>query len=127
MTAAVSAGLISVILWRCAPFHGLDPRDDPVFMIFGLPLLAIFVGSMVCLIVMESGSHHPVWWTLRSWPMRTIGVVSYTLYLNHLLVYMLIRRVIHPLALCAFVSLGVALILSWLSWRFIESPILAKD
>ena len=127
VTAAVSAGLISVILWRCSPFHGLDPRDDPVFMIFGLPLLAIFVGSMVCLIVMESGSHHPVWWTLRSWPMRTIGVVSYTLYLNHLLVYMVIRRVIHPLALCAFVSLGVALILSWLSWRFIESPILAKD
>ena len=59
--------------------------------------------------------------------MRTIGVVSYTLYLIHCLVYMLISRVIHSLALCAFLSLGVALVVSWLSWRFIESPILAKD
>ena len=127
VTAALSLSLILVILWRATPFLGLDLRDDPVVMIFGLPLFAIFVGSIVCLAVMASGSHHPVWWTLRSWPMRTIGVVSYTLYLIHCLVYMLISRVIHSLALCAFLSLGVALVVSWLSWRYIESPILAKE
>ena len=60
VTAALSLSLILVILWRATPFLGLDLRDDPVAMIFGLPLLAIFVGSVVCLIVMESGSHHPI-------------------------------------------------------------------
>ena len=127
VTAALSISLILVILWRTTPFLGFDLRDDPVVMIFGLPLVAIFFGSIMCLIVMESGSRHPVWSVLRSWPMRTIGVVSYTLYLMHLFVYMLVSRVIYSLAVCAFVSLGVALVVSWLSWRYIESPILAKE
>lgn len=123
--AVVSAVLIVLIAWRAMPMLGLELRDDPMFIIFGLPLFSIFVGSIVCLIATEAGSANPVWRVLRSWPVRTIGVVSYTLYLIHTLVYLSIIRVIHSPAQRAFLSLGIALMLSWLSWQFIESPILA--
>jgi peptidoglycan/LPS O-acetylase OafA/YrhL len=123
--AVLSAGLVVAILWRSAPVAGFEIRNDPTFMILGLPLVSIFVGSIVCLIVMEPGSRHPAWVILRSWPMRTVGIVSYTLYLIHGLVYLLLSRVIQSPAVCALLSLGIALCAAWLSWHFIESPILA--
>ena len=125
LTGTLSAILILFVAWRSTPMLGLELRDDPTFMVFGLPLFAIFVGSMVSLIVMEAGSPHPAWRILRSWPVRTIGVLSYTLYLIHTLVYLSVGRVVPSPIQRAFLSLGVALLLSWLSWHFIESPILA--
>jgi peptidoglycan/LPS O-acetylase OafA/YrhL len=125
LLAVLSAGLVIAILWRSAPVVGFELRSDPTFMILGLPLVSIFVGSIVCLIVMEPGSRHPAWVILRSWPMRTVGVVSYTLYLIHGLVYLLLSRVIQSPAVCALSSLGIAVFAAWLSWHFVESPILA--
>jgi peptidoglycan/LPS O-acetylase OafA/YrhL len=124
--AIVSAGLIFLILWRAAPVIGLEIRDDPMFMILGLPLIAIFVASIVCLIVMDTDSPHTAWIVLRSRPMRMIGVVSYTLYLIHGLVYLSLSRIIQSSAICALSSLAVAILVSWLSWRFVEGPILSR-
>lgn len=127
MAAALSAVAICLILWRSSPTLGLEVRYDPTFMIFGLPLTAIFVASIICMIVMDTGSPHVAWSLLRSWPMRMIGVISYTLYLVHGLVYLVLSRTIQSPAVCALSSLGVAIFVSWLSWRFVEAPILAKD
>jgi peptidoglycan/LPS O-acetylase OafA/YrhL len=123
---ALSAAAICLILWRLSPILGLDIRYDPTFMILGLPLFAIFVASVVCLIVMDAGSPRAAWSLLRCWPMRMIGVVSYTLYLVHGLVYLLLSGFIQSPGLCALSSLGVAIFVSWLSWRFVEAPILAR-
>ncbi|TFZ44502.1 acyltransferase [Stenotrophomonas maltophilia] len=70
--------------------------------------------------------HHPQSWVARllaSRPMRYIGLLSYSLYLWHWPVFVLMRWTVGlqtPLQMSA--AMALVLLLSWLSWRWVEQP-----
>lgn len=70
--------------------------------------------------------HHPQAWVARllaSAPMRRIGLLSYSLYLWHWPVFVLMRWTVGlrtpPQMIAAMV---LVLLLSWVSWRWVEQP-----
>ncbi len=127
--AAALLGL-GVIAGLIGPILGRDIRWSPLFLVFGLPLLSVASSAGVGLLVLRADSG---WWParlLRTRPLQFVGTVSYTMYLVHLLAYMLVfacaRRVglqAHLLEQAIVTSL-VTLGLAQISWRFLESPIL---
>ncbi len=70
--------------------------------------------------------HHPRSWVARllaSKPMRYIGLLSYSLYLWHWPVFVLMRWTVGlrtPLQMTT--AMALVLLLSWLSWRWVEQP-----
>lgn len=98
-----------------------------------------FAGTVAWLI-RHANASNPLSTFLRWKPMVWIGSVSYTLYLVHLPMYFLVRagltRVLGEANaatesrywIVALTSIAMALIFSWLSWKFFEEPILSyKD
>lgn len=61
---------------------------------------------------------------LGSWPLRGIGLISYSLYLVHwpLFVFTKYQLLRDPTALEQMVMCIAALVLAYLSWRFVERP-----
>lgn len=70
--------------------------------------------------------HHPQAWVARllaSAPMRRIGLLSYSLYLWHWPVFVLMRWTVGlqtPWQMTA--AMVLVLVLSWASWRWVEQP-----
>ncbi|MGT9866604.1 acyltransferase family protein [Stenotrophomonas maltophilia group sp. P373] len=70
--------------------------------------------------------HHPQAWVARllaSAPMRRIGLLSYSLYLWHWPVFVLMRWTVGlqtPWQMIA--AMVLVLVLSWASWRWVEQP-----
>ena len=61
---------------------------------------------------------------LANRPMVFVGLLSYSLYLWHWPIFSLLRyRGINPTAQVAICAVILALVLSYLSWRFVETPI----
>jgi len=121
-----------VLGWRWAPAAALGlvvlacsiPRPD----ISGWPRLAVHATLLLLVascVVREDHILQPV---LRFWPLRRLGVVSYGVYLYHLVVYWGVDRILrafsHP-EVVTFVALWLA---SWgvaeLSYRAFESRFL---
>ncbi len=112
LLAALSLALLGWALWTARAGH--SPWPDgllPAFATAGL---------------LWSLHHHPRAWigrVLASAPMRRIGLLSYSLYLWHWPVFVLMRWTVGletPLQMLS-ATLLVAL-LSWLSWRWVEQP-----
>ena len=99
-------------------------REDHLFMVFGLLALSLMSACVVGLSVMHSGSK-PLFF-LRWSPLRFIGTISYSLYLFHGLVYLCFLQFCQPTWAMALVALVISIGLSWLSFRYIETPLLAR-
>jgi peptidoglycan/LPS O-acetylase OafA/YrhL len=69
---------------------------------------------------------------LGAWPLQRLGVISYGVYLYHLLVLSLLarwglaswERAIHPYVLWPVAALAGSVVLATLSWRLVERPAL---
>ncbi len=61
---------------------------------------------------------------LAAWPMRWIGLISYSAYLYHQPVFAFIRiaSLNQPSPWLMAASIPAILVLAWLSWRFVERP-----
>jgi peptidoglycan/LPS O-acetylase OafA/YrhL len=119
---SVAVGALFILLYSIRPFVGLEIRNSPLFMVFGLPLISIAAASIVGLCVIHRGE---VWLSpLRLSPLQAIGKISYMLYLIHILVYLSVLRFFSPSLPMAVFSFCCACLLSWASWKYIESPIL---
>lgn len=112
LLAAAALALLGWALWTARA--GRSPWPDgllPAFAAAGL-LWALH--------------HHPQSWVARllaSTPMRRIGLLSYSLYLWHWPVFVLMRWTVGlrtPLQMTA--AMVLVLLLSWLSWRWVEQP-----
>lgn len=119
-------GLGSVFVALGMPV-GLEVRNSRLFMAVGLSLISLIVGACVGLLVLHTGSATVTCRFFRSAPMRSLGNISYMLYLIHLAIYLALVRVFGSegmaVALSAF---SLAAWMSWLSWKHIEHPLLSK-
>lgn len=112
LLAAVALALLGWALWSARAGH--SPWPDgllPAFATAGL---------------LWSLHHHPQSWIARllaSAPMRRVGLLSYSLYLWHWPVFVLMRWTVGlqtPVQMIA--AMALVLLLSWLSWRWVEQP-----
>ena len=112
LLATLSLGLLGWALWTARAGH--SPWPDgllPAFATAGL---------------LWSLHHHPQAWigrVLASAPVRRIGLLSYSLYLWHWPVFVLMRWTVGletPLQMLS--AMVLVAVLSWLSWRWVEQP-----
>jgi peptidoglycan/LPS O-acetylase OafA/YrhL len=116
------AGTLAVVLLPMGNVLNMEVRADHIFIVFGTLSLSLMAASAIGLAVTNSGSS-PLS-LLRSRALRFVGTISYTLYLFHGLVYMCFLHFFQPTWVVSIVSLCCAVGLSWLSWSYVERPIL---
>lgn len=82
-------------------------------------------GAVAFLLGGDSRSFLAPWWAFRFWPIKFLGDISYSLYLWHWPIIVLAPWVLHQnLTTTDRVAIiGVAILLGWLSKRFVEDPI----
>ncbi|MEO8736185.1 MAG: acyltransferase [Edaphobacter sp.] len=127
------AGLIAIFL-RIRPVLGREIRSSLLFEVFGLALISVATTSLIAILILEADSS---WWLsrlLRTRPMQFLGTISYTLYLVHCLVYVLIAHALfkmhlplssgHLNMIIAVLSSVVAILVARLSWHYLEHPLL---
>ncbi len=122
-TGGVGVVMMAAVLLSMPCVMNKNIREDHLFIVFGLLALSLMSACLVGLSVMHSGSK-PLSF-LRWSPLRFLGTISYSLYLSHALVYMCFLQFCQPTWAMTLVVLVLSIGLSWLSFRYIETPMLA--
>jgi peptidoglycan/LPS O-acetylase OafA/YrhL len=122
-TGCVGFVMMAAVLLSMPFVMNKNIREDHPFVVFGLLALSLMSACVVGLSVMHSGSK-PLSF-LRWSPLRFIGTISYSLYLSHGLVYLCFLQFCQPTWTMALGALVLSIGLSWLSFRYIETPLLA--
>lgn len=86
---------------------------------------AVPVGG-TALIILAQAPGNPVHRVLASKPFVAIGLISYSLYLWHQPIFAFLRHMGHHDAAALLASLPLVVLASWLSYRFIETPVRRK-
>jgi peptidoglycan/LPS O-acetylase OafA/YrhL len=133
--AALSAAALLAILFVIRPVLGFEIRESLLFTVFGLPLLGLCVAGLLSSIILHQESRRPINRFLRLKPLVTIGTVSYTLYLIHVPIYLLVNQAAArmnvaaseylPALFISLISAALAFTAAQLSFTFFETPILA--
>jgi peptidoglycan/LPS O-acetylase OafA/YrhL len=116
------AGTLAAVLVPMGNVLNLDVFADHIFTVFGFPSLSLMAASAIGLAVTKSGSSHLFF--LRSRVLRFVGTISYSLYLFHGLAYLFFLHFFQPTWGVTLAALCCAVGLSWLSWLYVERPIL---
>jgi peptidoglycan/LPS O-acetylase OafA/YrhL len=128
-------GVLGVVasLLLIRPVLGYEIRDSPLIEVVGIPSFCLAAAAILGMLVRRAGSS---WWLaklLRTPIFQFLGVISYTMYLVHvlaaLLVMMAIHRLMHvrmdDLSLSAsIVSAFLTVLIARLSWHYLEKPLL---
>jgi peptidoglycan/LPS O-acetylase OafA/YrhL len=135
-TLVVSFFALLVLLRRCGALHG-DVHTTWLFSVLGLSVLAATCASIVGVCARWSGKLGFGSALLTSKPVTYLGKVSYTVYLLHVPVYILIGLMSikflgrSPVTdgralslLCSILATAGVIAVAGLSWKYIESPIL---
>lgn len=113
-----AAGMVLV----AASFVLITPESRFPGVLALLPCL----GAVLLMAAGSAGGANPVSRVLSARPVVTIGLLSYSLYLWHWPIITFTRHVTFADTLGGLATLFcvvLTLVLSWLSWRFIETPI----
>jgi peptidoglycan/LPS O-acetylase OafA/YrhL len=112
-----------VILCALSSLHTFRRSADSMsFNTLGYSLVVFVFGATVFYALGSSlGVGHAIL-TLR--PLRYMGQISYTFYLYHLGLLILMREQFHSPILAALLAFGIAGAIAAVSWPFFESPIL---
>jgi peptidoglycan/LPS O-acetylase OafA/YrhL len=126
-TILAAAGMIGIVtlaavLVPMGNVVNMELRQDHVFEVFGVPALSLIAAAIVGLSVVRSGSHDLFF--LRLPALRFFGKISYMLYLLHGFVYLFFLSFFQPTWLVSLAALFCAIALSWISWIYLERPIL---
>jgi peptidoglycan/LPS O-acetylase OafA/YrhL len=124
VTGCVGFVMMAAVLFTMPYVMNKDIREDHLFVVFGMLALSLMSACVVGLSVIHSGSKPLLF--LRWSPLRFIGTISYSLYLFHGLVYLCFLQFCQPTWIMALVTLALSIGLSWLSFRYIETPLLAR-
>jgi peptidoglycan/LPS O-acetylase OafA/YrhL len=124
-----AAGIIGIVTLATvlAPMGNvlnMEVREDHIFEVFGVPALSLIAAAVVGLSVARSGSIYLFF--LRSRTLRFFGKISYMLYLLHALVYLFFLSFFQPTWIVSLAALFCAIALSWISWTYLEQPILGR-
>ncbi len=122
LSGLAGAGVIVALLVPLGNVLGREIRQDHSFMVFGLPALSLIAAMAVGVSVTKSGSRYL--FLLRSRPLRFMGKISYTLYLLHGFVYLCCLQFFPATWTVSIAALACAVTLSWVSWKYLEQPIL---
>ena len=117
------AATLAVVLVPMGNVLGRDIKDDHSFIVFGLPSLSLVAATAVGISVINSGS--PLLFFLRLGALRFFGKISYTLYLLHSFVYLCFLHFFTATWAVSLAAILCAVTLSWISWTYLEQPILA--
>ena len=119
---------LSLLCVHCGLLRGLDIRSYETFGIFGYSLLACLFGCVVGTCVLWQS--HPALSPLRLRPVVYVGTISYTMYLIHVEVWIVLSNICSASRIssgdvllgtaAATLTVGVAAV----SWRFYESRFL---
>jgi peptidoglycan/LPS O-acetylase OafA/YrhL len=142
-----SVGILVAVLLRSAPFcefaarsrtiinaaamaviavtlvFDITPSYSPAARIaFGISLNSVSTAAVILLLNLNRKSSLS---QVLSWPwLVATGRVSYFLYLMHLPILMCVATLPCSRLLQAVLGFGICLICAWLSWRFLESPLI---
>lgn len=132
-----SVFLLLFLCRSCGVFQGVDPRTTLSFSVFGYSLFAILCSSLVGVCARWSGQLGVFSRVLRSKIAVYLGTISYTLYLIHLAVYVLIQFVFIDsfgqraletsrglVLLWGILATACTVFLAAVSWKYFETPIL---
>jgi peptidoglycan/LPS O-acetylase OafA/YrhL len=122
VTGCFGALTLVAVLVPMGNVLNLEVRDDHIFTAFGLPAFSLITASAIGLAVAKTGSSQLGF--LRSRTLRFIGTISYTLYLLHGFVYLCFLHFFQPTWMLSVAALCSAIGLSWLSWLYVERPIM---
>ena len=88
------------------------------------PGYAALLPTLGAAAIILSGTHHQtaVARFLGCYPMRQIGLISYSLYLWHWPILVFMRQAGYGSRSDAVVAIVLCFVLAWLSWRFVEQP-----
>jgi len=78
-------------------------------------------GCLVVVLAHEDGQWSPARW-FGSAPIHQAGVISYALYLTHLLVWAFVAPWAHRLGAAPLPAMAVAIVVAWICYRAIEQP-----
>ena len=112
--AALAALGLALILWSVFAF---DSRT-----IFPGVMAAVPVAG-TALVILAGLPGNPVAGVLASRPFVFIGLLSYSLYLWHQPIFAFLRHAGHGDEWALLASLPLVFLVSWLSYRFIETPV----
>ncbi len=117
---AIAAGIVLAAL---STLHNFRHNDNTIFFnTVGYSLfVVIFGGTLIWVLATEEGLIHSV---LVERHLRYLGQVSYTFYLYHVAILILVGRHLHSAALTGLVSFAIVTVISGVSWAGLESPIL---
>lgn len=115
LRALTAWGGIALIAWSVVAF-----RDSMVFP--GLNALAPAVGT--ALIIRSAHPDNAAGRLLGSRVMVGVGLISYSAYLWHqpLLAFLRLRAFDHPGTDASLLTVAIALMLAYLTWRYVEAP-----
>lgn len=128
-----SAAGTGAILFAVRPVVGYEIRESPLFMVFGMPLISTATAAIIGMLVLRADSKFWLARALRWKFMQSIGIISYTMYLVHVLVLVAVDRAIgalQPLIPRAFflfealLSTALTILIARISWHFLEKPVL---
>jgi peptidoglycan/LPS O-acetylase OafA/YrhL len=121
--SAVAAGSILAVL---SAFHSFRLTANSVsFNALGYTLIGIVFGGIVIYVLgSQDGFVH---WLLTKRALRYLGKISYTFYLYHLGVIVLIQRSIHSRGLSGILAFLITSAIAAVSWAVLESPILSSS
>lgn len=122
MAGMAGAATLALIFAGMGNVLGREIRQDHSFMVFGVPALSLIAASAIGISVVRSGSRFL--FVLRSSLLHFFAKVSYTLYLLHGFVYLCFLHFFAPTLTVSLAALLCAVTLSWLSWTYLERPIL---
>jgi peptidoglycan/LPS O-acetylase OafA/YrhL len=115
-----AAGAIFVMLSALHSFRWT--ANTVLFNTLGYSLIvAIFGGALVWVLGSQGGIVYSI---LRTKPLRYLGLISYTFYLYHLGVLILLKQSAHISLLVYPLSFAITVAIAAISWRFFETPIL---
>ena len=119
---SLASGVLLIVLSVSPGFRA--SANSVLFNSAGYSLVALmFGGCLIWALARDGGLMH----RLLTWrPLRSMGRISYTFYLYHVAVLVIVARHLNSLMLKAMVSMAVTLAISWLSWKLFESPILKR-
>lgn len=121
--AAICAIGALIVLGASSFLHTFRRSADSMsFNTLGYSLVVFLFGATVFYALGSSRGFGHTILTLR--PLRYMGQISYTFYLYHLGILILMREHFHSTILVALLAFGISGAIAAISWPFFESPIL---
>jgi peptidoglycan/LPS O-acetylase OafA/YrhL len=118
----IGAATLTAVLVPMGNVLNMEVRDDHIFAVFGIPALSLIAAAVVGISVTCSGAK--ALFLLRSPALGFVGKISYTLYLLHSFVYLVLLHFFKPTWIVSLTALACSVGLSWISWTYLEQPIL---